>query len=172
MTEPQAPYKIPAADMAALDAALKATRDMEWDGTNGMRTVIIAEAILAAAPVYLRALYADVRRLMADYGDGDRIAAMPFGMSLDQVMAEKYEMQLDDADYPAAGEHPAVPDLDQLRRTAEQVSQQRGMATVIAAVGTGELAEFVVSRDVHGQYKDPVLGALIEAVRQRNQAGR
>lgn len=41
-------------------------------------------------------IYADLRQLIADYGDDERgvIALMPFGASLDQLFHEKYGLEL------------------------------------------------------------------------------
>lgn len=41
-------------------------------------------------------VYADLRQLIADYGDDERgvIALMPFAASLDQLFHEKYGLEL------------------------------------------------------------------------------
>ena len=65
------------------------TADREADARN---QAAIERVLAAAAPHLIAAVYRDVRQLMSDYGDPemDRIAAMPFGASLDQVMSERY----------------------------------------------------------------------------------
>lgn len=56
--------------------------------------------------------------------------------------------------------------LDELRAYAERVSQERGMATVIVAVG-GAQHEYVVPPYVCARAKDAVAGALLDALKQR-----
>jgi hypothetical protein len=58
--------------------------------------------------------------------------------------------------------------LDELRIYAERVSQETGMATVIVAVA-GARQEYVATPGTLGAYKDAVSGALIQALRQRQE---
>jgi hypothetical protein len=69
--------------------------------------------------------------------------------------------------YEGIDHRPSPPEviLDELRRYAERVSQESGMATVIVAVG-GHQHECVVTPEVLAGYTDVVSGALVEALCQ------
>ena len=58
--------------------------------------------------------------------------------------------------------------LTELRDYAERVSQEDGMATVLAAVD-GEVHEYVVTSARLSRYQDVVTGALVEALRARQE---
>ena len=66
-----------------------AAADRDADTRN---RAAIKRVLEAAAPYLIAAVYRDVLQLMSDYGDPemDRIAAMSFGATLDQVMCERY----------------------------------------------------------------------------------
>ena len=55
-------------------------------------------ALSTGKPASLTEVYADLRQLIADYGDDERgvIALMPFEASLDQLFHEKYGLELPD----------------------------------------------------------------------------
>ena len=59
--------------------------------------------------------------------------------------------------------------LDELRTYAERVSQADGTATVLVVLG--QVHEYVVPTAALGRYQDPVTGALIEALRSRQEQG-
>jgi hypothetical protein len=61
--------------------------------------------------------------------------------------------------------------LDELRRYAERVSQETGMATVIVVVN-GTQPEYAVPPERLARYTDPAAGALIEALVQRQETLR
>lgn len=71
--------------------------------------------------------------------------------------------------YSSHGHRPSPPEvtLDELRRYAERVSQESGMATVIVAIGAHpHQYECAVTSGALAAYTDPVSGALVEALRQ------
>jgi hypothetical protein len=76
--------------------------------------------------------------------------------------------------YSSHGHRPSPPEviLDELRRYAERVSQESGMATVIVAIGAHHRQyECAVTPEALAAYTDPVSGALVEALRQAQELG-
>jgi hypothetical protein len=91
-------------------------------------------------------------------------------VSLDGEVCARCGTDLDEGDW-LPGAPPPGATLDELRLHAERISQESGMATVIVAVG-GEQYEYVTSPAVLGRYTDPAVGALVEALHQRQGALR
>lgn len=75
-------------------------RDLADDVLRAAAPYIAAADEAAIRADALRSLYADVRGLMRDYSDSGQnmIAAMPFGATLDQLMAEKYGIETEERD--------------------------------------------------------------------------
>lgn len=86
--------------------------------------------------------------------------------SLDGPLCAKCGAELREDDWLALGTPPPDATLDELRKYAERVSQASGMATVIVA-HAGDHQEYVVTAGVLSNYTDPVIGALVHALRQR-----
>jgi len=87
--------------------------------------------------------------------------------SLDGPLCAKCGAELREDEWLALGTPPPNATLDDLRKYAERVSQASGMATVIVAHGSDH-QEFVVTRGSLSSYRDdPVIGALVEALKQR-----
>jgi hypothetical protein len=88
--------------------------------------------------------------------------------SLDGPFCAKCHAELREEDWLNLDTPPPAATLDELRLYAERVSQASGMATVVVAHG-GDHREYVVTSETLGSYKDPVSGALVEALRQRQE---
>jgi hypothetical protein len=88
--------------------------------------------------------------------------------SLDGPVCARCHTELREEDGLELVTPPPGATLDELRLYAERVSQESGMATVIVAAG-GDHREYVVTSEVVGRYKDPVIGALVESLLQRQE---
>jgi hypothetical protein len=66
--------------------------------------------------------------------------------------------------FPAGGADERT--ISRLRDYAEQLSQEGGMATVLIALGTDPVREYVVTPGAYRAYADPVTGVLVQALTQ------
>jgi hypothetical protein len=89
-------------------------------------------------------------------------------VSLDGEICARCRAELREEDWLELGTPPPGATLDELRAYAERVSQESGMATVIVAHG-GDHREYVVTSEALSRYTEPVSGALVEALRQRQE---
>jgi hypothetical protein len=89
-------------------------------------------------------------------------------VSLDGETCARCGSELREEDWLTLDAPPPGATLDELRAYAERVSQESGTATVLVAVN-GDHREYVVSSGVLGSYADAVSGALVEALRKRQE---